>query len=220
MLFITMPTRWITPQVACIGNVMVNMFLFRKDGDIIAVDAGFNEGMVRRGLKKLGVDPMAVSKVFLTHSDYDHAGCVHVFPNADLYMGAAESVLVEKKAERFRNRFNEPLSRTYRPVADGEKIMAGSITVRAFATPGHTTGSTSWLVDGTCLFVGDALTLSFGRVHITPSFINMDTMVHRKTIRALAKKMKSRPLSELKWLFTAHSGYTGRPLKAFARWNR
>jgi glyoxylase-like metal-dependent hydrolase (beta-lactamase superfamily II) len=218
MLFITTPTRWVTPQVACISNVMVNMFLFRKGDDIIAIDAGFNEGMVRRGLKKLGVDPLSVSKVFLTHSDYDHAACVHVFANAVLHMGTAESVLVEKKAERFKKRFNEPLSRIYQPVADGERIASGGITVQAFATPGHTTGSTSWLVDGACLFVGDALTLSFGRVHIMPSFINMDTAEHRKTIRALAKKTKHRPLSGVKWLFTAHSGYTARPLKALEHW--
>jgi len=220
MLFIATPTRWIIPQVACIGNVMVNLFLFRKGDDLIAIDAGFHEGMVRRGLKKLGLDPLAVTKVFLTHSDRDHAACVHVFANAVLYMGAAESVLVERKAARFKKHFNEPLSRVYQPVSDGERISAGSITVQAFATPGHTTGSTSWLVDGTCLFVGDALTLSFGKVHIMPSFINMDTAMHRKTIRALAKKTKFKPLSNVKWLFTAHSGYTGKPLKALERWLR
>ena len=220
MLFVTTPTRWITPQVACIGNIMVNMFLFRKGSDIIAIDAGFNEGMVRRGLKKLGVDPLTVSKVFLTHSDRDHAACVHVFANAVLYMGEAESALTEKKTERFRKRFNEPLSRSHQPVADGERIIAGGIAVKAIATPGHTTGSTSWLVEGTCLFVGDALTLSFGRAHITPSFINMDTSALRKSIRALAKKTKFRPLSNIKWLFTAHSGYTDNPLKALEHWLR
>lgn len=220
MLFITTPTRWITPQVAAVSNVMVNMFLFRKGTELIAIDAGFREGMVRRGLKKLGVDPASVTHIFITHSDRDHAGCVNVFPNAVLHMGSAESIMVEKKAKRFKNMFNVPLPRKHEPVADGERMMAGSIAVQAFATPGHTPGSTSWLVEGAFLFVGDALTLSFGRVHITPSFINMDTPTHRKSIKTLAKKTKYKPLSNVKWLFTAHSGYTGKPLKALEKWLR
>ena len=218
MLFITTPTRWITPQVAAISNVIVNMFLFRKGTELIAIDAGFREGMVRRGMKKLGLDPASVTHVFITHSDRDLAGCLNVFPNAVLHMGSAESVMVEGKAVRFKNRFNAPLSRKHEPVADGEKMMAGSIAVQAFATPGHTPGSTSWLVEGAFLFVGDALTLSFGRVHVTPAFINMDAAMHRKTIMTLAKKTKFKPLSNVKWLFTALSGYTGKPLKALEKW--
>ena len=97
-------------------------------------------------------------------------------------------------------------------MADGETVDAEGISVYAIATPGHTPGSTSWLVEGRHLFVGDALTLAFGKVRIIPSFINMDTKTHRESIRMLAGRVLAAegpdPLRGVKCLYTAHSGYT------------
>ena len=55
----------------------------------------------------------------------------------------------------------------YEPVADGETLAVGDVTVEALHTPGHTTESTSSLVDGSYLLTGDALFVdSVGRTEL------------------------------------------------------
>ena len=124
---------------------------------------------------------------------------------------------------RMPTRFNKPLPKPVRLVEDGETLEVDGISVYAVSTPGHTPGSTSWLVEGRHLFVGDALTLSFGKARIMPAFINMDTPLHRKALQALASRIVSSegdddPLAHVKCLFTAHSGYSMNVRNALARW--
>jgi glyoxylase-like metal-dependent hydrolase (beta-lactamase superfamily II) len=62
-------------------------------GKTYVLDTGFDaaQGVKRRrdhirspgdGLKAIGVDPLAVEDVFISHMHYDHAGNHHLFPNA------------------------------------------------------------------------------------------------------------------------------------------
>jgi glyoxylase-like metal-dependent hydrolase (beta-lactamase superfamily II) len=77
------------------------VWLLRSEGRTILVDTGYDaaEGE-RRGrpiladpaerLAGLGVDPVALDTVVLTHLHYDHAGGLDRFPAATLHMQAAE----------------------------------------------------------------------------------------------------------------------------------
>jgi glyoxylase-like metal-dependent hydrolase (beta-lactamase superfamily II) len=49
-----------------------------------------------------------------------------------------------------------PAARIDRPLSDGDEIAVGSLTVRAIHTPGHTPGSTCFLVEGNVIS-GDTL---------------------------------------------------------------
>lgn len=222
MLFVPNLTQWVTSQVAIGHDGMVNLFLFRKGDALIAIDSGYRPRVVKRALKRLKVNPEAVTHLFLTHSDFDHAGALSVFPNASLYMGAEEAVMTNQLRPRMPTRFNKPLPKPARLVEDGETLEVDGISVHAVSTPGHTPGSTSWLVEGRHLFVGDALTLSFGKAHIMPAFINMDTPLHKKSLQSLASRVLSGgeadPLANVKCLFTAHSGYSMNVRDALARW--
>lgn len=222
MLFVPSLTQWVTSQVAIVHDGMVNLFLYRKGDALIAIDSGYRPGVVRRALKRLRLDPAAVTHLFLTHSDFDHAGALSVFPNAKLYMGKEETSLAEQKERRMPIRYNNPLPRPATLVADGESLEVDGISVYAVSTPGHTTGSTSWLVEGRHLFVGDALTLSFKGAHIMPAFINMNTRRHRESIHLLAFRILASsgtdPLRGTKFLYTAHSSYTMDVARALRKW--
>ena len=77
------------------------VWLLRRGDAVIVVDTGYDaaEGArrgrpvredPRAGLTRLGVAAEDVTTVVVTHLHYDHAGGLHLFPNATLHLQAAE----------------------------------------------------------------------------------------------------------------------------------
>ena len=77
------------------------MWVLRRGSEIILVDTGYDaeeaslrERPIRQdpaaSLKPLGLTPADITTVIVTHLHYDHAGGLHLFPNAKLHMQAAE----------------------------------------------------------------------------------------------------------------------------------
>lgn len=77
------------------------IWVLRSEGRTILVDSGYDtaEGTARDrpvrmdpqdALAPLGLVPEAVDEMILTHLHYDHAGGLHLFPNATVHLQAAE----------------------------------------------------------------------------------------------------------------------------------
>lgn len=77
------------------------MWVLRRGAEVILVDTGYDaeEAMKRdrpirqdpaASLAPLGLKPENITSVIVTHLHYDHAGGLHLFPNAKLHMQAAE----------------------------------------------------------------------------------------------------------------------------------
>ncbi|WP_299655417.1 N-acyl homoserine lactonase family protein [uncultured Tateyamaria sp.] len=77
------------------------MWLIRGQGRAILVDTGFDaaEGQARgrpiridpgEALKPFGLQPEDVTEIIVTHLHFDHAGGLHLFPNAQLHLQTAE----------------------------------------------------------------------------------------------------------------------------------
>lgn len=77
------------------------IWLLRRGDDVILVDTGFDDPEARkRGFKlhrdvgatlaPFGLQPNDITRLIVTHLHFDHAGGLHLFPNATLYMQAAE----------------------------------------------------------------------------------------------------------------------------------
>jgi hydroxyacylglutathione hydrolase len=214
MLFVPIRTSKITDSIYAVSSLMVNLFIIRDGNDIICIDSGINTGIVKLGLNKLGINPMQITKVFLTHSDYDHAGGIKLFRNAELYLPADEEQMINgTTARKAKIKYNSPIRREYKLIRDQQEIHIGNLSIKGISSPGHTVGSMSYLVNGSYLFVGDSMALINGRAHTFPRFINMDTKAQKDTIRKLAK------LKNIEFMFTAHSGYTRNFAEAVQRWS-
>lgn len=163
-----------------------DFFVLKAGGGLILFDTAMNSGRAAARMAELGLDPLKVAAVFLTHSDREHAGALRIFPNARVYVGEGEVPLLEGRRMRapfLRNSLEAP----YRTVSDGDRISFGGVEVRCIAVPGHTPGSTAYLVDGTRLFPGDALAFRGGKaVKSAGLFVDMDGKEYDASVAKLA----------------------------------
>jgi len=207
------PTGQITENVFAIRTGSVNLFIYKKGSDWIAIDAGFGVSILKRELSVLGIDPDKITYLFLTHSDFDHASGLSVFQNAQIYLSSDEEPMIIKKiARKYGVIYNSKINRAYKLLKDDDEVAAGKIKIRAIETPGHTPGSMSYLIDDKILFVGDAFKLIDGKAYPNSSFYCMDTKEQEESIRKLAN------LRDVHLVFTAHGGYSNNLDYTMADW--
>jgi glyoxylase-like metal-dependent hydrolase (beta-lactamase superfamily II) len=86
-----------------------------------------------------------ITGILITHTHPDHWAdydLVTRATGAPVYCHPAETIM--------------PVAKIHRPLSDGDEITAGAVTVSAIHTPGHTSGSTCFIVGGN-LISGDTL---------------------------------------------------------------
>jgi hydroxyacylglutathione hydrolase len=194
------------------GGGYVDCYIVRVGNSIIAIDSGENRDNVRSELNKLGLDPLSVTAVFLTHTDSDHTGGLTLFPAAKVYISREEEQMINGKTSRFFSLIKNSLPTSYSLVADNQDIEVAGIKVHCILTPGHTPGSMCYVVNDEYLFSGDTLSLKDGEVRVFNEFFNMDTNREKESITKLSK------LPHVRYIFTAHYGYSDNFQAAFARW--
>lgn len=122
--------------------------------------AGDRKGLVS-GLKMLGLDPVDVDIVILSHLHFDHASNIELFSKSTIVVHEAEiNYAVRHEA------IDVGLARwlTAGLVSCGPRIVADELEfgprVRIIRTPGHTAGHISLVVeseDGVVILAGDAI---------------------------------------------------------------
>ena len=193
-------TGWIDEHLCAVNLGFVNIFLYQKGGAQVCFDAGYGNLTLRQELTSLNTDPADVSHIFLTHSDFDHVGCLNMFSGAQVYLSEDEEKLIAPpRPLRFLVVRNRRIRRKYKLLCDNETVSVGPITVKAIKTPGHTPGSMSYLVDGRVLFTGDTLSLRSGQT-VPNKMFTMDLETLRTSADALTK------LKGVEMLVTAHDG--------------
>ena len=175
----------------------VNLWIYKKNKTIIAIDSGYkNEKSLFSILMKFGIENKDIDYVFLTHADIDHAGGLisekRFAKNAKVYIHELEENMLIGKEKRFKVgplRLNNPVvfDGEYSLFKDKEIFKLGSIEVKCFHTPGHTLGHSAFLVDNKYLFTGDSLAINENGGYCFFDFYNMDT---KKNIESLKKLKK------------------------------
>jgi glyoxylase-like metal-dependent hydrolase (beta-lactamase superfamily II) len=189
-------TGRITEGLYAVNVGTVSFYVYRGEDCLICFDTGYGRLAIRQELRSLHIDPKQVTHVFLTHADIDHTSGLSLF-------SGRKTIQEKVRCPRIR--------RAYTLLGDGETVSAGSATVQAIATPGHTPGSMSFILNDTMLFVGDACKLRDGKIFAGRHY-TMDMDKQDESIRKLAH------LKGIRFTMTAHAGFSADFDAAFADW--
>ncbi len=207
--FTVLDTKQITEDLISVKDDFVNIYLMKINNGYVIFDAGNSMENVKNELAKLNIHPDEIKAVFLTHTDGDHVASVPLFEKAEIYLSKEEQRLINGEASRFLFFRNKIECTDYNLVTDNQIIAIEDLSVQCILTPGHTPGSTCYLVNDKYLFVGDALSIVDGKVKEFNRFFNMDTETQLKSIKKLSQ------LDSVEYIFTGHYGITGKVEPAF-----
>lgn len=129
------------------------------------------EGTVAENLVRCKVLPEQISKVFLTHSHYDHMSGIMNFKNAVIYMSKKEYEYMHSEGNSHKPFLLEQISFLDEKKAAGKLILTEEIYeeegVRCQVVGGHTPGSMLVTIEE-YMFTGDAVFLLKNVVSETP----------------------------------------------------
>jgi glyoxylase-like metal-dependent hydrolase (beta-lactamase superfamily II) len=162
-----------------------HVYAVRSGDDIALFDVGTGLDMdsILANLRQDGLDPDAITTIFVTHYHADHAGglaawrdstgaTVHTSAGSAPAITAGDAKAIGLEAAQ-RGGFY-PADYTFRPcpvdavLADGESRTVGALTVTLIESPGHCAGHAvyhmvggdrSYLFSGDCLFHGGTIIL-------------------------------------------------------------
>ena len=185
---------------------MITALLIESEGGHVLVDAGMgragagiNAGHVLEELASLGVQPLDISTVVITHGHADHVGGLlgpsgePVFADARHVMHRAEATFwASKEAAALPGSAGGAAAAALRALLDvglldqteGDTDIAPD--VRAIEAPGHTPGHLAVAVGESLLWVGDAIIARLNVSH--PEWVSaadMDGPANEATRRAL-----------------------------------
>ncbi|RKE49970.1 MULTISPECIES: subclass B3 metallo-beta-lactamase [unclassified Sphingomonas] len=156
------PPAWTRPlapfliagRITYVGSEGIAAYLIKTSAGAILIDGTLaeNAGMIERNIANAGVRPRDVKLILVTHAHFDHAAGVAVLKRATgarVVAGARDVRALETgtpPGETSYGVIRFPPVHVDRGVRDGDKVTLGNVTLTARATPGHTPGCTTWMM--------------------------------------------------------------------------
>jgi glyoxylase-like metal-dependent hydrolase (beta-lactamase superfamily II) len=195
-------TGAINDSVWCIKDRFVNAFVFKGTRSYLMVDAGIGESNFKKEMEKMGIDPDRITILLLTHTDADHIGATGLFKNAVIYMSKDEKQMIDGTTGK--TRFSKMIWKfgPYNLLSDNDTLLIDGLKIRILHTPGHTPGSSCYIIGKDYLVTGDNLILSNGKYEHFLAKFNMNTPEEIESIEKLPDPSKFR------YILTGHNGIT------------
>ncbi len=193
-------TGLVNDSVFCIKDKYVNAFLFKGDSGYLMVDAGFTKKGFRRGLETLGISPDQVHTILLTHTDADHIGGMSLFENIVVYMHKDEEQMVNGTTGKMKYIKTKWKYGPYTLLENNDTLTIDGIKIKIIHTPGHTPGSSCYIIGSDYLLTGDNLIVNNNEYEKFVEMFNMDTPRQMESIKVLPDP------DVFKYILTGHHG--------------
>ena len=134
-----------------VGNKYVAYYLIKSEDRIVLIDCGWRlyHYQLIDSLHRIGVKPEEVTDLFISHGHFDHCGCAREFkemsgckiwfPKGDAFFLNERRDLIIHEDEVAEFEVDEYYD------YDSE-IIVGKTIIKPLLTPGHTPGTTSFLI--------------------------------------------------------------------------
>lgn len=178
---------------------------------LVIVDPGLEENVesILKNVEALGFSRKSIKWVLNTHAHFDHSMADAHFQRlgAKILVGRADVAAVEKGTLVTAKYALSPAQvaayptlTVDRPVDDGEQIVLGDKTFTAISTPGHTPGSTCYVltIDGlNILFGGDTVLYDYRLGAQATPFA--DNVAYLASLRKVANFNANPTLHPVRW---------------------
>lgn len=199
-------TEHYTKDVIVINDLFVSMYLIKSDSGYIAIDTGFFNSYIEKGLEYNNISKADIKYILLTHSDADHVNGIKLFNNAKIFFPFEEYKMLDHKKQRFTFLpfySNGLYVKKYSLVKDGEELNLMGKKIACISLPGHTDGAMGYLVDNNYLFTGDAFRIKNGKLEVP---FKKQFVMDLNRMKLSLKKVAG--LDSVKYIFSSHSGFT------------
>ena len=142
-----------------VGPLQENCYLVRREGSdrALLIDPGDEAQKLQGAMEQLGVEPEAI---LLTHTHFDHIGAVAPLARATgapVYCPRDELPVLADPSAFFGAMFGPVEGWEAEHALDGgQRLALAGFDVDVVATPGHSPGHVTFVLDG-ALFSGDVL---------------------------------------------------------------
>ena len=141
------------------GSLPVNSYFIvnEETNEGFVIDGGVSAEGVLAFAKENNVK---LTAMLLTHTHFDHATC-----SFDLQQAGVKIIVSEEEKDGLSDKsinLTDVVNVDFPPLeadktfVDGEEFIVAGIKVKAILTPGHTKGSSCFIIED-CLFVGDTI---------------------------------------------------------------
>jgi hydroxyacylglutathione hydrolase len=186
----------ISDSVERINGTMANAYVIALGGKVVLVDAG-TEGSGRKIVDFFTSHGYGPDFVLITHYHMDHVGGLKLIYDTfrpAIYAPGVEILVIQgrekmKPAPGFLPGLAASFSKA-KPVEDVRDVSTLPLKgLKVIETPGHTPGSTSFLLEGERLiFTGDAISISGGRASVNRMFTYDLAKAHESFDRVMGMK--------------------------------
>jgi hydroxyacylglutathione hydrolase len=197
-------TGAINDSVWCIKDKFVNAYVFKGEKSYLMVDAGIGKNNFKSELQKIGIKPEQITTILLTHADGDHIGALGLFKAATIYMHKDEEQMINGttgKTKYFKTKWKFG---AYSLLNSDDSLLIDGLKIRIIHTPGHTPGSSCYVIGDDYLVTGDNLILKNGKYEHFVDFFNMDTPKQEKSLSLLPNP------ASFKYILMGHHGIVKR----------
>jgi glyoxylase-like metal-dependent hydrolase (beta-lactamase superfamily II) len=193
-------TQALNDSVWCIKDSFVNAYIFKGRNSFLMVDAGIGKKNFKNELGKLGILPGQITTILLTHTDSDHTGAISLFDNPKIYMHRNEEQMINGttgKTKFFKIKWKYG---SYKLLASNDTLTIDGLKIKILLTPGHTPGSSCYIIGNDYFATGDNLIVKDGKYEPFIETFNMDTPGQIESIKALP------PPDSFRYILTGHYG--------------